>query len=144
MAPLKVRVGHTQGCLGCKLFGLLDKNLHAPPFSYLHSVEGTSDEVIWRPDKSDEAENLNVIDCFLRIKTTIRLRVASQDCAWRSLTPEPFGKLNRRNIVTPVPTKAPLRKPPPTSQPSKRFYLYLAGGAVFLVLASYAFAGTAV
>lgn len=54
--------------------------------------------------------------------------------------PEPFGKLNRRSIVKLVPTKAPLRKPPPPSQPSKRFYLYLAGGVVFLVLASYAFA----
>jgi hypothetical protein len=54
--------------------------------------------------------------------------------------PKSFGKLNRRVDVKPIPKK---KRIPPATSPSggsPKFYLYLAGGVLFLIMAGYALA----
>jgi hypothetical protein len=53
--------------------------------------------------------------------------------------PEPFGKLNRRVAVVPIPKVTRAKAPPPSGN-NTRLYLYLAGGALFLIMAGVAFA----
>ena len=53
---------------------------------------------------------------------------------------EPFGRLNRRVDVRPVPKKKPVQTTPSPSGTSAKLHLYLAGGALFLIMARFALA----
>ena len=55
--------------------------------------------------------------------------------------PEPFGKRNRPAVTKPVLAKQRAhRRPEPPKKVDLKFYAYVVGGVLFLVLAGYAFA----
>jgi hypothetical protein len=58
--------------------------------------------------------------------------------AMSPVRPEQFGRRNRRADVKPAPKKKRIHARPPASAANTKLYLYLAGGVLFLILASFA------
>jgi hypothetical protein len=54
--------------------------------------------------------------------------------------PEPFGKLNRRAVVKPLPNRKRVSKEPVRPELNPKLYLYSAGALLFVILAGYALA----